>query len=211
MSSSSAKLSVSLPAHLAKAVRRRVGPRGLSGFVAQAVAHERVDVQERALTLIEQYKDEPESTAPARAVLLGLAEAASPTLRARVSRLTGFALESVAVPGDRGRLEQVLSNLLSNAMKFGAAAPSTTEVTRPARPGRARAGSTAEAAHECDTGPCRAASPSTISEGDRGSTASTAWCRTVMGWKSGTRSPGSSRPASAAPVATTTARQARVP
>lgn len=38
--SSTAKLSVSLPAHLAKAVRRRVGPRGLSGFVAQAVAHE---------------------------------------------------------------------------------------------------------------------------------------------------------------------------
>lgn len=40
MPSASAKLSVSLPAHLAKAVRRRVGPRGLSGFVAQAVAHE---------------------------------------------------------------------------------------------------------------------------------------------------------------------------
>jgi len=36
----SAKLSVSLPAYLAKAVRRRVGARGLSGFVAQAVAHE---------------------------------------------------------------------------------------------------------------------------------------------------------------------------
>jgi hypothetical protein len=40
MASTSAKLSVSLPAHLAKAVRRRVGARGLSGFVAQAVAHE---------------------------------------------------------------------------------------------------------------------------------------------------------------------------
>jgi hypothetical protein len=40
VSSSSAKLSVSITAHLAKAVRRRVGPRGLSGFVAQAVAHE---------------------------------------------------------------------------------------------------------------------------------------------------------------------------
>lgn len=37
---SAAKLSVSVPSDLAKAVRRRVGPRGLSGFVARALAHE---------------------------------------------------------------------------------------------------------------------------------------------------------------------------
>jgi len=35
-----AKLSVSVPADLATAVRRRVGARGLSGFVARAMAHE---------------------------------------------------------------------------------------------------------------------------------------------------------------------------
>lgn len=35
-----AKLSVSLPGDLAAEVRRRVGARGLSGFVARAVAHE---------------------------------------------------------------------------------------------------------------------------------------------------------------------------
>ncbi len=35
-----AKLSVSLPSELAEAVRRRVGPRGLSGFVARAILHE---------------------------------------------------------------------------------------------------------------------------------------------------------------------------
>jgi hypothetical protein len=35
-----AKLSVSIPGDLAVAVRRRVGARGLSGFVARAVAHE---------------------------------------------------------------------------------------------------------------------------------------------------------------------------
>jgi post-segregation antitoxin (ccd killing protein) len=40
MSESVAKLSVSVPSELAKAVRRRVGGRGLSGFVAQALAHE---------------------------------------------------------------------------------------------------------------------------------------------------------------------------
>ncbi len=35
-----AKLSVSLPLDLARAVRKRVGGRGLSGFVAQALSHE---------------------------------------------------------------------------------------------------------------------------------------------------------------------------
>ena len=35
-----AKLSVSVPLDLATAVRRRVGTRGLSGFVARAMAHE---------------------------------------------------------------------------------------------------------------------------------------------------------------------------
>jgi hypothetical protein len=40
MSRLAAKLSVSVPSDLAKAVRRRVGSRGLSGFVARAMAHE---------------------------------------------------------------------------------------------------------------------------------------------------------------------------
>jgi hypothetical protein len=40
MAQSAAKLSVSVPADLASAVRRRVGARGLSGFVARALAHE---------------------------------------------------------------------------------------------------------------------------------------------------------------------------
>ncbi len=35
-----AKLSVSVPSDLAKAVRKRVGGRGLSGFVARALVHE---------------------------------------------------------------------------------------------------------------------------------------------------------------------------
>lgn len=34
------KLSVSVPSDLARHVRRRVGPRGLSGFVARAMQHE---------------------------------------------------------------------------------------------------------------------------------------------------------------------------
>lgn len=40
MAESVAKLSVSVPIELATAVRRRVGGRGLSGFVAKALAHE---------------------------------------------------------------------------------------------------------------------------------------------------------------------------
>jgi hypothetical protein len=35
-----AKLSVSVPGELAKIVRKRVGARGLSGFVARAMRHE---------------------------------------------------------------------------------------------------------------------------------------------------------------------------
>jgi hypothetical protein len=34
------KLSVSVPGELARSVRRRVGPRGLSSFVARAMQHE---------------------------------------------------------------------------------------------------------------------------------------------------------------------------
>ena len=40
MTQLAAKLSVSVPVELATAVRRRVGSRGLSGFVARAMAHE---------------------------------------------------------------------------------------------------------------------------------------------------------------------------
>jgi hypothetical protein len=40
MSQTAAKLSISVPGELAAEVRRRVGARGLSGFVARAIAHE---------------------------------------------------------------------------------------------------------------------------------------------------------------------------
>jgi post-segregation antitoxin (ccd killing protein) len=40
MTQSATKLSISVPVDLATAVRRRVGSRGLSGFVARAMAHE---------------------------------------------------------------------------------------------------------------------------------------------------------------------------
>jgi hypothetical protein len=40
MGQSAAKLSVSVPGELAAAVRKRVGARGLSGFVARALEHE---------------------------------------------------------------------------------------------------------------------------------------------------------------------------
>ena len=65
---------------------------------ARAVAHERADVQERALQLIERYQDDPQTTAPARAVLLGLADAAAPTVRGRVAALTGIEPEADPSP-----------------------------------------------------------------------------------------------------------------
>jgi hypothetical protein len=40
MGQPAAKLSVSIPSELAVAVRKRVGARGLSGFVARAITHE---------------------------------------------------------------------------------------------------------------------------------------------------------------------------
>jgi hypothetical protein len=40
MSQPAAKLSVSVPLELAKAVRKRVGERGFSSFVARALEHE---------------------------------------------------------------------------------------------------------------------------------------------------------------------------
>ena len=51
----------------------------------QALGHERADVQERALALLEQYPDDVP-----RATLLGFAEAVSATLRSRVDALTGL-------------------------------------------------------------------------------------------------------------------------
>jgi hypothetical protein len=53
---------------------------------AAALAHERADVQERSLKLIERYPDD----AP-RAALLGYVDAVSPALRERVAELTGVA------------------------------------------------------------------------------------------------------------------------
>ena len=40
MANATAKLSASVPRELARALRRHVPPRGLSGFVARAIAHE---------------------------------------------------------------------------------------------------------------------------------------------------------------------------
>jgi hypothetical protein len=56
MSESVAKLSVSVPSELAKAVRRRVGGRGLSGFVAQALTHELE--REQLGSLLEELDEE---------------------------------------------------------------------------------------------------------------------------------------------------------
>ncbi len=98
--------------------------------------------------------------------------------------------------------------LSSSSAGSPAAAPSTTEVTS-VDPSGARDGSAAEAAIVWATGPRPPVS--TISVAPEGNAAGAAWCSTVTGLKSGTRRPGSSRAASAAPVATTTARHRNAP
>jgi Family of unknown function (DUF6493) len=55
---------------------------------ADALGHERADVQERAVKLLERYAD-----AAPRAELLAYVDAVSPTLRQRVAALTGVATE----------------------------------------------------------------------------------------------------------------------
>lgn len=56
MSQPAAKLSVSVPGELADAVRKRVGARGLSGFVARALAHELE--REGVSSLLSELEDE---------------------------------------------------------------------------------------------------------------------------------------------------------
>ena len=58
----------------------------LLSAAAHALGHERTDVQERAVTLLEQYAEETP-----RAAVLAYVDVVSPTLRARVQALTGVA------------------------------------------------------------------------------------------------------------------------
>jgi Family of unknown function (DUF6493) len=90
----------------------------LLATAAEALGHERVDVQEAALKLLEA--NEPDGRV--RSVLLGLAEAASPTLRPRIEALTGVALEAepaveVEVPREPARPR------LTTATAIGVRAP----------------------------------------------------------------------------------------
>jgi len=48
MTEPAAKLSISIPSNLAEAIRERVGPRGMSRFIAKAIEHELEREQLRA-------------------------------------------------------------------------------------------------------------------------------------------------------------------
>ncbi len=78
-----------------------------------------------------------------------------------------------------------------------------------ARPAGAREGSTWLMTAVCATRQLRSASSSRAGSVNGGS--SVVWCRTVTGWKAGTRRPGSSRAAARAPVASRMARQLSSP
>ena len=68
MGQPAAKLSISVPGELAAAVRRRAGARGLSGFVARALAHELE--REGVRSLLRELEEElgpPSASSVARA------------------------------------------------------------------------------------------------------------------------------------------------
>ncbi|HVU00881.1 MAG TPA: hypothetical protein VHE30_03985 [Polyangiaceae bacterium] len=68
MGQPAAKLSISVPGELAAAVRKRVGARGLSGFVARALTHELEREGVRMLLLeLEQELGPPSAADMARA------------------------------------------------------------------------------------------------------------------------------------------------
>ena len=68
MTQPAAKLSISVPGELAAAVRKRVGSRGLSGFVARALAHELEREGVRVLLAeLEQHFGPPSKADMARA------------------------------------------------------------------------------------------------------------------------------------------------
>jgi hypothetical protein len=68
-----AKFSISVPDELAKAVRRKVGARGLSSFVARAMAHE-LEREQLGSYLAEMERD----FGPVPAKVLSVARAAWP-------------------------------------------------------------------------------------------------------------------------------------
>jgi Family of unknown function (DUF6493) len=81
----------------------------LLAAAAHALGHERQDVQERALALIERRAYDAEDGADVRGAALGYVEVVSPTLRARVEALAGVSLpaepvETVAAEGLESRL-----------------------------------------------------------------------------------------------------------
>ena len=91
--------------------------------VAQALGHERADVQERALAVLET-----EPAAAPRATVLGLVDAVSPTLRERVAALVGvqttsFVEEPAASLGELlGRLDRIPERWRKDAQVAVAAA-----------------------------------------------------------------------------------------
>ena len=65
MTSRAEKLSISVPSALVAAIRQRVGPRGLSGFIAMAIEHELE--REQLRSFLDELEDE-QGTVPAEAI-----------------------------------------------------------------------------------------------------------------------------------------------
>lgn len=103
-------LSIETLALLSRLAKRHPDARPvLLEAAVQALGHDRTDVQERALKLLERHPD-----AVPRAALLGYVDVVSPTLRVRVETLTGVAAprpapEPIVIPTSRAEQPQQTS------------------------------------------------------------------------------------------------------
>src|SRR5690606_7889395 len=178
--------------------RGRPAPRSLS----RAVAARRPEYRAPCTVLVSRWA--PHTYRPAR----------SRTGRRRScgARMAGTACGAWCTASVSQRLVDVpyrrLRCMRTAVSTWAGGVPSTVDVTS-ARPAGARDGSTRLTTAVWATGPPRSASRSRAVPVAGGS--SVAWCTTVTGWKSGTRSPGSSSAAERASVATSTARQRNSP
>ena len=102
----------------------------LLAAAAHALGHERQDVQERALTLLERRAGASDDGADVRGAALGYVEVVSPTLRARVEALAGVTVPAASTEPQPVASEALESRLAGLATRKSSAAARAVEAAR---------------------------------------------------------------------------------